>query len=42
MVFFKLETSISLGKKEGGYLYPPKNLTVGCQESPAKAEVKSG
>jgi hypothetical protein len=44
MVFFKLETSSSLGKKGGGYLYPPppKNLTVGCQESPAKAGVKSG
>jgi hypothetical protein len=42
MVFFKLETSSSLGKKEGGIYTPPENLTIGCQESPAKAEVKSG
>jgi hypothetical protein len=43
MVFFKLGTSSTLGKKEGGiYTPPPENLTVGCQESPAKAGVKSG
>jgi hypothetical protein len=42
MVFFKLGTSSSLGKKEGGIYTPPPNLTVGCQESPAKAGVKSG
>jgi hypothetical protein len=43
MVFFKLGMSSSLGKKEEGIYTPsPKNLIVGCQESPAKAEVKSG
>jgi hypothetical protein len=44
MVFSKLGTSSSLGKKEGSIYTPPppKNLTVGCQESPAKAGVKSG
>jgi hypothetical protein len=42
MVFFKLGTSNSLGKKEGGIYTPPENLTIGCQESPAKAKVKSG
>jgi hypothetical protein len=41
MVFFKLGTSSSLGKKEGVFI-PPPNLTVGCQKSLAKAGVKSG
>jgi hypothetical protein len=40
MVFFKLGMSSSLGKKEENTL--PKNLTVGCQKSPAKAGVKFG
>jgi hypothetical protein len=44
MVFFKLGTSSSLGKKERGIYtpLPPNNLTVGCQKSPAKAGVNSG
>jgi hypothetical protein len=43
MVFFKLGTSSSLGKKEGGiYTPPPQNLTIASQESLAKAEVMSG
>jgi hypothetical protein len=33
-----------IGEEGGGYLYPPppENLIIGCQESPAKAGVKSG
>jgi hypothetical protein len=40
MVFFKLGTSSSLGKKEGGiYTPPPKNLTVGYQKIRLKPEL---
>jgi hypothetical protein len=43
MVFFKLGTRSSLGKKEGVFIPPPpKNMTVGCQKNPAKAGVKFG
>jgi hypothetical protein len=40
MVFFKLGTSSSLGKKEGGVFIPPsKNLTIGCQKVRLKPEL---
>jgi hypothetical protein len=43
MVFFKLGTSSSLGKKEGVFIPPsPEKSDRWLPESPAKAGVKSG
>jgi hypothetical protein len=33
---------LTVGEEGGGYLYPPKNLTVACPGSPAIAGDKSG